>query len=815
MPLQTPIKADGRSQAPPKHAVGPSSRASGVGLLTRVVVTAFVFAALFHGQEILIPLAMAMLIAFLLTPVVVFIERRIGRVAGVLVAVLMLLSVVLGVGWVLTGQMINLMEKLPDYQGNIRTKLRALKVPENGNFSRLRGMFSELKEELPGGDEQHHAEPQPSAADAPAASLASPPSNSKAVPVQIVENKVPAAMQSVTALISVAMGPLGTSALVLLLAICMLLQRENLRSRLTRLVGGGNISATKRALDDAASRVARYLQMQFVVNITYGVLVATALYFIGVPNVLVWGVLSAVLRFIPYVGAWVAAACPTLLSLAASQGWTMPVLTIVMFLVVELVFGNLVEPWLYGAHTGVSSLALILAAVFWTWMWGAAGLVLATPLTVCLVVVGRHVPALSMLSVLLSDEEPLPPHQEFYHRLLSPGDRDVGDFAESYVKSNSREAFFDCVFVPALAAIEEDERSGELDASQHSELMKDLGDVIADVGTWPESEQETGQSKDDSSAAAELPPTCRLLCLPARAVRDGVAGAMLAELFKLRHYPAETLSPHLTTGELIEAVIKDDAEVLCISAIAPTTVIQTRYLCGKLRASCPSLRIIVGLWGATEGVPEATKRLRDSGADAVVTTFGAAATQITKYASTMALEASSLVPSSNEAARLAELEKLHLGDTGAEPALDRITRKLAHILNVPIALINVLDAERQLIKSEAGLPEEASESRSIPRGLSICNKVVSANKLLVVEDLARDRRFAENLFVRSLKVRFYAGTPLRTPAGHAIGSLCVLDHKPRKFGEHESRVLEVMAEEVMELISSRAAGLPVTSEAAA
>lgn len=792
MPSSSPIQANGPLQTAQHHTGRRSSRLSGTGALSKVVVAAFVFAALFHGREILVPLAMAMLIAFLLTPVVVFMERRTGRVAGVVVAVLMLLSVVVGVGWVLTGQISNLMEKLPDYQGNIRAKLRAMKIPEHGNFSRLRGMFTELKEELPGNNEAPHDLPQPSAA---------PNGNggAKAVPVQIVENKAPAAMQTVTSAVSLVMSPLGTAALVLLLTICILLQREDLRGRLTRLVGGGNISATRRAMDDAGRRVARYLQMQLVVNLSYGTLVAAALYFIGVPNVLVWGVLSALLRFIPYVGAWVAAACPTVLSLAASQGWNMAVFTIVMFVAVELLFANLVEPWLYGAHTGVSSLALILAAVFWTWMWGAAGLVLSTPLTVCLVVVGRHVPALGMLSVLLSDEQPLPPHQEFYHRLLSPGESDGGEFAESFISGNSRAEFFDSVFVPALVAIERDFQSGELDATEHGELLESLGDVTAEIKSWPE-KKHPGSSQPDSGSTVGSPATCRVLFVPARAIRDGVASEMLAELFKLQNYTAECLSAQLTTGELVEKVIQDDARVLCISAVAPTTVIQARYLCRKVRESCPGLRIIAGLWGAVDGVAEAGTRLRDSGADAVATTFAETSALIAKYASSFELENAALAPSPDETSRLAELDHLHLANPNGEPAFDRMTKKLAHILNVPMALVSVLDAEQQFFKSQRGLPKDVAAAGSAPRHLSICDQVVKTNKLLVVEDLARDPRFSQNPFVRDLHLRFYAGVPLRTAAGNAIGTICVLDYKPRQFGEHERRLIEVTAEEVMEAV---------------
>lgn len=787
--------------------------------MTKFVITALVIAALFFGREILIPLAMAGLLAVLLTPLVVRLERWVGRIAAVFFAVIALLGFAVGVGGVLAGQMINLAEKLPDYKENIRGKLLSLKMPGAGHFTKFAEMLADLKHDLPGGDEttkttasaskfgttfEGHSPLQPLVMQkAPTMDESKLPAPMLPAPVQVVEAKKTSPMETAAAIIAPVMGPLGTSALVLLLVTCMLLQRESLRSRLTRLIGRGNISTTRRALDDAFARVSRYLLMQFLVNTAYGVVVATALYFIGVPNVLVWGVLAMLLRFIPYVGAWIAAAFPLLLSLAVAPGWTMLLLALAMFVIVELLFANVVEPWLYGSHTGVSAFALILAAVFWTWMWGAAGLVLATPLTVCLVVMARHVPDLAMLGVLLSDEEPLTPHEEFYHRLLSPTERDAGDYAEAFIKANSQVMFYDSVFIAAMAAIERDHVTGELDSTQLRELQVEMRDVIEDLSALavPETKVDPAADTDDVGGKFAAPsPTCRVLCLPARAARDGIAASMLAQLLEQRHFSAQALSTQLTTGELLEAVVEDDAEVLCISAVTPTTILQTRYLCGKLHARCPQLRIIVGLWGASENITETTKRLRASGAEDVVTTFADAITLISKYATALAHEAGLVAISLDESARLAELDELQLMDTAAEPKLDRLTSKLARILNAPIALVSLINADRQFFKSQHGLPADLANSRSISRQLSVCSQLVASNKPLVVEDLARDRRFASNPLLRDMKLRFYAGVPLRTSSGHAIGSLCVLDYKPRKFTDHENRLLEVTAEEVMDLI---------------
>ena len=236
-------------------------------------------------------------------------------------------------------------------------------------------------------------------------------------------------------------------------------------------------------MDDAGARVFRYLFMQLVVNVSYGIPVAIGLYFIGVPNAVLWGACAAVLRFIPYLGPWIAAAIPVALSLAVSPSWTMPLLTIGLFVVLELLSNNVMEPWLYGSSTGVTPIALIVAAVFWTWLWGPVGLILSTPLTVCLVVMGRHVPRLSFLSVLLSDEEALTPAEDCYHRLLTVGEQDELEFVEAYLQGNSLAALYDSVFIPVIIATETDHRLELLDDEQRVLVEQTLRDIIEDLGT--------------------------------------------------------------------------------------------------------------------------------------------------------------------------------------------------------------------------------------------------------------------------------------------------------------------------------------------
>jgi predicted PurR-regulated permease PerM len=390
-----------------------------VGIWT-VSLTAFIIATLYFARDVLIPLALAALLTFLLAPLVTRLERWLGRIGAVLLVVTLILAATGAAGWVLTRQLVDLATKLPDYKENIQTKLRSFKVPTGGVFTKFSETLEELKKDLPGATAPDITQ----VPGKPETAVLTEPSVNPTVPVQVIETSKANLFQLVQIIIAPLLGPLGTAALVLLLVIFMLLKREDLRSRLIRLIGQGRISATTRALDDAGARVTRYLLMQLVVNVTYGIPVAIGLYFIGVPNAVLWGACATVLRFIPYVGPWIGAAIPIALSLAVSPGWIMPLLTIGLFVVLELLSNNVMEPWLYGSSTGVSPIALIFAAVCWTWLWGPVGLVLATPMTVCLVVMGRHIPRLSFLSVVLSDEEALTPAEECYSRLLTVGEQD-------------------------------------------------------------------------------------------------------------------------------------------------------------------------------------------------------------------------------------------------------------------------------------------------------------------------------------------------------------------------------------------------------
>lgn len=593
-----------------------------------VSLTAFVFATLYLARALLIPMTLAALLTFLLAPLVTRLERWLGRVGAVLLVVALILAAAGVGGWVLTQQLVDVASKAPDYKENIQLKLQAFKLSSSGRFREFSETVAELKKGLADGKEREVSQ----VLGQPETAVLKEPSNPPVVPVQVIETSKANPFQLVQVLIAPLLGPLGTAALVFLLVIIMLLKREDLRSRLIRLIGQGRISATTRAMDDAGSRVSRYLVMQLLVNVSYGIPVAIGLYFIGVPNAVLWGTCAIVLRFIPYIGPWIAAAIPIALSLAVSPGWVTPLLTLGLFVVLELLSNNVMEPWLYGSSTGVSPIALILAAACWTWLWGPVGLVLATPMTVCLVVMGRHIPRLSFLSVVLSDKEALTPAEDCYYRLLTVGEQDEMELVEAYLKSNTLTALYDSVLIPVIMAVEIDHRLELLDDEQRALVEQNLRDIVEDFGarTLPAALGDEGQGGARGGVGLmESGGASRVLCVPARAERDELAGAMLVQLLRQAGMEAQSAPTKLGAGELVEMVRKAGVDVVCISVVAPSTVLHARYHCLKLRAALPNQRIVVGLWGATENVMDSTRRVRESGGE-MVTTLAEAMRELAK-----------------------------------------------------------------------------------------------------------------------------------------------------------------------------------------
>lgn len=741
-----------------------------------VCLTSALLAGLYLGRDVMIPLALAALATFLLTPLVNKLQRGLGNVGAVLLAMLLVLAATVSLGWVVGRQAVDLASQLPGYKENIRAKLKTFQVPGGGTLDRLSEAVEDLKRDLPGGAAEEPARPE------------SP------MPVKVVQGGEKRPMDTVQAMVGQVAGPLGTAALVILLTTFMLLKREDLRSRLLRLIGQGRISTTTRAFDEAGIRVRKYLLMQLVVNVTYGIPLAIGLYFIGVPNAILWGALAAGLRFIPYIGPWIAAAFPVMLSLAVSPEWQVPLMTLGLFIVLELVSNNVIEPWLYGSSTGVSSIALIVSAVFWTWMWGTAGLVLSTPFTVCLVVMGRHIPQLSFLSVLLGEDEALTPAEDCYQRLLRHGEHDEIELADHFLRTRPLVELYDSMLIPVIIAAERDHRAASIDREQRDQIVHALGDLVEELVERP--------AADDPELV-----DCRVRCVAARAERDEMAGSMVAHVLARHGFNTASVPARRVASEVVRELTRDQPDVVCVSIVSPSKPGQARALCRKIRDALPEARIVAGLWGRdADAAEDDFALLREAGVDEVFTEIAGFLAHAERHAASLSEENVAADLPDDEEERLLTLDRLGLVNADREPVLDHVVSKLARVFDVPVTAITLVDRERQWFKAHHGLPDPLAEDGSTPRDLSICSHVVAAGETVVVRDLARDRRFAHNPLVAEHGIHFYAGAPIRMPGGRVIGALCLMDTEPRSLAPQERRLLEANAAEVAEEIERMAEG---------
>jgi hypothetical protein len=403
---------------------------------------------------------------------------------------------------------------------------------------------------------------------------------------------------------------LASALIVLVFTIFMLIRREDLRNRLISLAGDGNLRLVTQTLDDASARVSRYLLLQFVVNTCYGIFIGTCLHFIGLPGALLWGVIVGTLRFLPYIGPPLGGIMPLLLSLAVFGGWTRPLIVLSLFVFTELIVSNLVEPFLYGIHTGISSLAILVAAIFWTAIWGPIGLVLSTPLTVCVLVVGRHVPRLRFLQILLGDEPALTPESRFYQRLLAMDHEEARQVLENDLEGKTLEELYDSVLIPALSLAEQDRHQNLLEDANQKFICQSTRELIDEFWEPRSEERAVGVDRGGLSiaAAARGGPSHKVLCVAARDEADEIVAIMLAQVLETAGHQALCI-PLGTAAEMLAQVKDERPDVVCISALPPFAIPHARALYAKLRAQDSKLRIVVGLWNSTDDPTKVSRRL--------------------------------------------------------------------------------------------------------------------------------------------------------------------------------------------------------------
>lgn len=594
----------------------PRSQAPAAHLFTLLAIVVAVV-ALYFGREVLIPLALAILFSFLLEPLVRRLERLgVWRVLAVLMVAGLAFAVVIAIGYVLAGQIVELADRLPQYRDAIHERVASVRQSTGGIFSRATRNIQEIGRELA---------TQPVSGASPAAAPASAPS---AIPVRVVEGTRSPLDLALTALGSL-VHPVLTAGLVILFVLFILVQREDLRDRIIRLAGQERLDVTTQAFDDAAQRISRYLLMQATINTAYGLIVALGLYLLGLPNAFLWGFLVAALRFIPYIGVWIGMLMPVALSLAVwPQGWGRPLAVIGLVVGLETLTANFVEPLVYGSGTGITPLAVLLAAVFWGTLWGPVGLLLSTPLTVCLAVIGKYVPMLGFLEVLLADEPALDPPVRFYQRLLADDKEDAMDLAETFLEDTSLVTVYDDVLIPALRLAKIDRRRGQLDESRAQAILDAVQEtvdrlVVRDRELRPSARHQGPRPADaslDASAngIAAKSPGIQVLCLPATDQFDELIAIMLAQVMIRAGVRARSLPASMLVSEMLEAVEGSGARIACISALPPGVLDKARHLSKRLKVRFPSARSIVGLWAADD-TARARGRLTAASADHVVT----------------------------------------------------------------------------------------------------------------------------------------------------------------------------------------------------
>ena len=626
-------------QPPPKAvAQAPSPDASRVMTLFVMIV-----ATLYFGKEVLVPVTLALLLAFVLAPLVELLRRlHLGRVPSVLLGVILALAVILAIGGVIGSQIAELTTDIPKYAATVETKIASVREYTIGRLSHLADSIG-----------SHGATPAP-ASDSPVAT--SPPTPPPAAAGPAPAGSSPLALGE--RYLSPILSPLATLGIVFVVAVFALLQREDLRDRLIRLVGSDDLHRATLAIDDGARRLSRYFVTQLSINTVFGAVVGAGLFFIGVPHPILWGILSALLRFVPYVGSAISALLPMTLAAAVEPGWSMVLWTLGLYVVIESVTGQVIEPMVYGHATGLSPFAVVVAAIFWSWVWGPIGLILSTPLTLCLVVMGRHVKRLEFLDVMLGDRPALTPVESFYQRILAGDADEAQDHAETLLKHGSLSTYYDEVALKGLQLAANDAQRGVLGPAQLDRikltvklLVKGLAghDDHSPPPAKPEraaveptdDEQELPRHPDPKTidlAPDELPPAWRgagaVLCIAGRGPLDEAAASILVQLLGKHGLGGRLVGYGEVSRETVERLDVTGVAMACVSYLDLSgSPAHLRYLMQRLRQRLPrGVPLLVGLWPAQDAALRDRDVQRSIGADYFTSSLAEAVTSCVEAA---------------------------------------------------------------------------------------------------------------------------------------------------------------------------------------
>jgi len=574
----------------------PESSASVSVLLIAGIVLLLLFA-----KVVLIPLAFALTLSFLLVPAVTLLENR-GIARKFAVAIVSLLTFVcLAVGgYVVSRQVVSVARTLPGYRANIQRKIASLHSSSEGSLEAAVGLIEDMSRDLAASHE---------------------PEQGDAVRVQVVGDRSDQ-LQATARMIGSVLEPVGQIGIVIVFTIYMLMNREDLRDRLLLLAGLGNINVMTQALEEATARISQYLVMQFQVNACYGIVFGTGLYFLHVPEATLWGVIAGSLRIVPYAGVGVSVALPLMLSFGISTTLWSPLLVLALFLALELTVANVIEPWLFSSKTGISSLALLVSAVFWTMMWGLPGLALSTPLTVCVVVMGRYVPQLAFLNTLLGTNAKLSPAARLYERLLAMDQAEAWAVAEGFLDGKPLAELYDAVVIPVLGLAEEDRHKGALSDVRWKFVMLCMGELVARLSEYePEKPVPPG-------LRAQLEKEIAVVCVYTGDKADELATVMLTQLLERAGYQSLMLDADSMSEVILGGLAGEKDTVLFISALPPFAFAESRKLCQRVREHMADNRVAVALWNSKEDAEEMQARYGAARPEVVVTTMAQAVRQV-------------------------------------------------------------------------------------------------------------------------------------------------------------------------------------------
>src|ERR1700726_115095 len=608
------------------------------------ILAAMIIAMLYFGREIFVPIALAILLSFVLAPLVAILQRiHVPRGVAVVSVVMLAFALIFAMGSLLATQLTQLPGALPRYQSTISEKIQSFRDTNagRGTLERASDMLKDLSKELD--------KPKDAASAQASNSTISPNSPRPPTPVPVeVRQPDPGALESLRTLISPLVHPLATTGIIIIFVIFILLQREDLRNRIIRLAGSYDLQRTTAALDDAAARLSRLFLTQLIVNGAFGVVIGTGLWLIGIPSAILWGILAAVLRFVPYIGAVIAAAFPLALAVAVDPTWSMLLWTLALFLIVEPIVGHVIEPMVYGHSTGLSPVAVVAAATFWTALWGPIGLVLATPLTVCLVVLGRHVERLEFLDVMFGDRPALSPPEIFYQRMLAGDPTEAAEKAEQFLKERSLASYYDEVALKGLQLAQADAERGALDPERLTKIRDAISEFASDISDQDERPPPKADSTVDAEASSavesvaenaehenlpilrkeDLPPEWQgehpVLCVAGRTLIDEAAAIMLAQLSTTHGLAARVEGAEALSTTNVFRLETAGVSIICLVYLDSSGPAHMRYSVRRLRRKLPKAIIILGCW-VKDVDPTALEVLRDNAkADLVAASLGEA-----------------------------------------------------------------------------------------------------------------------------------------------------------------------------------------------